>query len=92
MIDQHGGPLRHFARFHDHDRPVARTQASVRRTGQTPASTTSRRGRGRARGRRARPTSRVRHVVIVGGGFVGCELACTAREHGMDVTLVLPSA
>jgi NADPH-dependent 2,4-dienoyl-CoA reductase/sulfur reductase-like enzyme len=31
-------------------------------------------------------------VVVLGGGFVGCELACTAREHGMDVTLVSHSA
>jgi NADPH-dependent 2,4-dienoyl-CoA reductase/sulfur reductase-like enzyme/ferredoxin len=36
--------------------------------------------------------ARARHVVILGGGFVGCELACTAREHGMDVTLVVHSA
>ncbi|MDH6114659.1 NADPH-dependent 2,4-dienoyl-CoA reductase/sulfur reductase-like enzyme/ferredoxin [Kitasatospora sp. MAP12-15] len=32
------------------------------------------------------------HVVILGGGFVGCELACTARDQGMDVTLVVHSA
>ncbi|MFD9128170.1 FAD-dependent oxidoreductase [Kitasatospora sp. NPDC059571] len=36
--------------------------------------------------------ARAHHVVILGGGFVGCELACTAREHGMDVTLVVHSA
>jgi NADPH-dependent 2,4-dienoyl-CoA reductase/sulfur reductase-like enzyme/ferredoxin len=36
--------------------------------------------------------ARARRVVILGGGFVGCELACTAREHGMDVTLVVHSA
>lgn len=37
-------------------------------------------------------TAKVRHVVVLGGGFVGCELACTARDHGMDVTLVVHSA
>jgi NADPH-dependent 2,4-dienoyl-CoA reductase/sulfur reductase-like enzyme/ferredoxin len=42
--------------------------------------------------RRAMHAARAHHVVIVGGGFVGCELACTAREHGMDVTLVVHSA
>ncbi|MDI2129467.1 FAD-dependent oxidoreductase [Yinghuangia seranimata] len=42
--------------------------------------------------RQAMHEARVRHVVIIGGGFVGCELACTAREHGMDVTLVVHSA
>lgn len=36
--------------------------------------------------------ARAHRVVILGGGFVGCELACTAREHGMDVTLVVHSA
>ena len=36
--------------------------------------------------------AKAQHVVILGGGFVGCELACTAREHGMDVTLVVHSA
>jgi NADPH-dependent 2,4-dienoyl-CoA reductase/sulfur reductase-like enzyme/ferredoxin len=41
---------------------------------------------------RAMHTARAHHVVILGGGFVGCELACTAREHGMDVTLVVHSA
>jgi len=41
---------------------------------------------------RAMRTAQARHVVILGGGFVGCELACTAREHGMDVTLVVHSA
>ncbi|MFI9275938.1 FAD-dependent oxidoreductase [Kitasatospora sp. NPDC052896] len=42
--------------------------------------------------RRALHTARAHHVVILGGGFVGCELACTARDHGMDVTLVVHSA
>jgi NADPH-dependent 2,4-dienoyl-CoA reductase/sulfur reductase-like enzyme/ferredoxin len=41
---------------------------------------------------RAMHAARAHHVVILGGGFVGCELACTAREHGMDVTLVVHSA
>lgn len=42
--------------------------------------------------RQAMLAARARHVVIVGGGFVGCELACTARQQGMDVTLVVHSA
>lgn len=29
-------------------------------------------------------------VVVVGGGFVGCEVACTARSFGCDVTVVEP--
>jgi NADPH-dependent 2,4-dienoyl-CoA reductase/sulfur reductase-like enzyme len=29
-------------------------------------------------------------VVVVGGGFVGCEVACTARSLGCDVTVVEP--
>ncbi|WP_225848710.1 FAD-dependent oxidoreductase [Streptomyces sp. HPF1205] len=41
---------------------------------------------------RAMHAAQAHHVVILGGGFVGCELACTAREHGMDVTLVVHSA
>ncbi|MQY14344.1 3-phenylpropionate/cinnamic acid dioxygenase ferredoxin--NAD(+) reductase component [Streptomyces sp. RB5] len=31
-------------------------------------------------------------LAIVGGGFVGCELALTARTLGMDVTLIVQSA
>ncbi|MFI1165084.1 FAD-dependent oxidoreductase [Streptomyces sp. NPDC020801] len=42
--------------------------------------------------RQAMDAARARHVVILGGGFVGCELACTARESGLDVTLVVHSA
>jgi NADPH-dependent 2,4-dienoyl-CoA reductase/sulfur reductase-like enzyme/ferredoxin len=42
--------------------------------------------------RRAMGAAGARHVVILGGGFVGCELACTARAQGMDVTLVVHSA
>ncbi len=30
-------------------------------------------------------------VVVVGGGFVGCEVACTARWLGCDVTVVEPA-
>lgn len=30
------------------------------------------------------------HVVVVGGGFVGCEVACTALSIGCDVTVVEP--
>jgi NADPH-dependent 2,4-dienoyl-CoA reductase/sulfur reductase-like enzyme len=29
-----------------------------------------------------------RHMVIVGGGFIGCELASTARARAIDVTVV----
>jgi NADPH-dependent 2,4-dienoyl-CoA reductase/sulfur reductase-like enzyme/ferredoxin len=42
--------------------------------------------------RQAMFAARAHHVVIIGGGFIGCELACTARDHGMDVTLVVHSA
>jgi NADPH-dependent 2,4-dienoyl-CoA reductase/sulfur reductase-like enzyme/ferredoxin len=42
--------------------------------------------------RRAMAHAKARHVVILGGGFVGCELACTARAQGMEVTLVVHSA
>src|SRR5690606_20359973 len=28
-----------------------------------------------------------RSVAIVGAGFIGCEIAATARKHGLDVTL-----
>ncbi|MCQ4085159.1 FAD-dependent oxidoreductase [Streptomyces sp. RB6PN25] len=31
-------------------------------------------------------------IVIVGGGFVGCELACAARSRAMDVTIVAQGA
>ncbi|WP_338672474.1 FAD-dependent oxidoreductase [Streptomyces sp. SCSIO 30461] len=41
---------------------------------------------------RAMQVARARRVVVVGGGFIGCELACTARRLGMDVTLVVHSA
>jgi NADPH-dependent 2,4-dienoyl-CoA reductase/sulfur reductase-like enzyme len=30
------------------------------------------------------------HIVVVGGGFVGCEVACTALSLGCDVTVVEP--
>ncbi|GAB2713480.1 FAD-dependent oxidoreductase [Kitasatospora kifunensis] len=36
--------------------------------------------------------ARAHHLVILGGGFVGCELACTARDLGMEVTLIVHSA
>ncbi|MFH8768921.1 FAD-dependent oxidoreductase [Streptomyces sp. NPDC017958] len=42
--------------------------------------------------RRAMDAAHARHVVILGGGFVGCELACTLRDRGLDVTLVVHSA
>jgi 3-phenylpropionate/trans-cinnamate dioxygenase ferredoxin reductase subunit len=31
------------------------------------------------------------HVVVVGGGFIGCEVACTALSLGCDVTVVEPA-
>ena len=31
-----------------------------------------------------------RHAVIVGGGFIGCEVAASLRNLGVDVTLVEP--
>ncbi|MDX6415727.1 MAG: hypothetical protein QOG28_347, partial [Trebonia sp.] len=34
---------------------------------------------------------RRRHVVVVGGGFVGCEVACTALSLGCGVTVVEPA-
>jgi 3-phenylpropionate/trans-cinnamate dioxygenase ferredoxin reductase subunit len=30
------------------------------------------------------------HIVVVGGGFIGCEVACTALSLGCDVTVVEP--
>ncbi|MEK2479285.1 NAD(P)/FAD-dependent oxidoreductase [Streptomyces noursei] len=29
-----------------------------------------------------------RHVAVIGGGFIGCELACSARTRALDVTLI----
>lgn len=29
-----------------------------------------------------------RHVAVIGGGFIGCEIACTARTRALDVTLI----
>lgn len=37
---------------------------------------------------RNRLESGVRHVAIVGAGFIGCEVAATLRKRGIDVTLV----
>jgi NADPH-dependent 2,4-dienoyl-CoA reductase/sulfur reductase-like enzyme len=31
-----------------------------------------------------------RHIVVVGGGFIGCEVAAAARTRGLDVTVVEP--
>jgi 3-phenylpropionate/trans-cinnamate dioxygenase ferredoxin reductase subunit len=31
------------------------------------------------------------HVAVVGGGFIGCEVACTALSLGCDVTVVEPA-
>jgi len=33
---------------------------------------------------------RARRIVIVGGGFIGCEVAAAARTRGLDVTVVEP--
>jgi hypothetical protein len=32
--------------------------------------------------------ARARHVAVIGGGFIGCEIACTARTRALDVTVV----
>ncbi|WP_284946336.1 FAD-dependent oxidoreductase [Acidisoma cladoniae] len=37
-------------------------------------------------------TQSARHVVVVGGGFIGMEAAASLRERGLDVTVVLPEA
>lgn len=29
-----------------------------------------------------------RHVAVIGGGFIGCEIACSARTRALDVTLI----
>ncbi|HEX6483896.1 MAG TPA: FAD/NAD(P)-binding oxidoreductase [Ktedonobacteraceae bacterium] len=36
----------------------------------------------------ARLASRPRHVLVVGGGFIGCEVASVCRDLGLEVTLV----
>lgn len=28
------------------------------------------------------------HVAVIGGGFIGCEIACSARTRALDVTLI----
>ncbi|HEX4290609.1 MAG TPA: FAD-dependent oxidoreductase [Trebonia sp.] len=38
-----------------------------------------------------RPDPPAPHVVVVGAGFVGCEVACTALSLGCDVTIVEPA-
>jgi len=32
--------------------------------------------------------ARAGHVAVIGGGFLGCELACTARARGLQVTVI----
>ncbi|TAM67847.1 MAG: FAD-dependent oxidoreductase [Microbacteriaceae bacterium] len=32
--------------------------------------------------------ARGQRIAVVGGGFIGCEIASTARERGLDVTLI----
>lgn len=39
--------------------------------------------------RRARPGA---HAVVIGGGFIGCEMAAALRTAGMQVALVYPDA
>ncbi len=36
----------------------------------------------------ARLAARPRHVLVVGGGFIGCEAASVCRDLGLDVTIV----
>jgi 3-phenylpropionate/trans-cinnamate dioxygenase ferredoxin reductase component len=36
----------------------------------------------------ARLASKPRHVLVVGGGFIGCEVASVCRDLGLEVTLV----
>lgn len=36
----------------------------------------------------ARLATRPRHVLVIGGGFIGCEAASVCRELGLEVTLV----
>src|SRR6266567_1868543 len=36
----------------------------------------------------ARLAARPRHVLVVGGGFIGCEAASVCRDGGLDVTIV----
>jgi 3-phenylpropionate/trans-cinnamate dioxygenase ferredoxin reductase component len=36
----------------------------------------------------ARLASRPRHVLVAGGGFIGCEVASVCRDLGLDVTIV----
>lgn len=31
---------------------------------------------------------RAKHVAVIGGGFIGCEIASTARERGLDATII----
>ena len=68
---------------------AARDQgASAARDRSSPASQSAPRPAGRAAVAvegLARP-----HVVVIGAGFVGCEVACTALSLGCDVTVVEP--
>jgi NADPH-dependent 2,4-dienoyl-CoA reductase/sulfur reductase-like enzyme len=32
--------------------------------------------------------AQAQHVAVIGGGFIGCELACSARTRALDVTVI----
>ena len=54
----------------------------------SPASTTCARSTTRTRSRRG--SSRAAALVVIGAGWIGAEVAASARQKGLDVTLVEP--